>query len=66
MMDELKRRQAEVRHWFFQTLGPEQRAGFLEAWCGMPKGVEISLGMQYQMLDKAVAATRTTEAMSDG
>jgi hypothetical protein len=50
----------QIRHWFFQTLTSEQRAGFFEAWCGMPKGAEISLGMQYQMLERVGAASADT------
>jgi hypothetical protein len=45
----------EVRHWFFQTLTPEQRAGFFEAWCGIPKGTQLSLGLQFQVLEKTYA-----------
>jgi hypothetical protein len=50
--EDVKRRVAEIRHWFFQTLVPEQRSGFFEAWAGVPKGLNLTLGTQYQTLER--------------
>jgi hypothetical protein len=59
--DEVERRckrLAELRHWFFQTLTPEQRRGFLVAWgfCNNAVAETLSLGLQDQMISAVSTA----------
>jgi hypothetical protein len=56
---------AELRHWFFQKLNPEQRTGFLVAAGIAPKTCDLTLGMQYQAIERiaeALAARSNQEA----
>jgi hypothetical protein len=41
---------AELQHWFFQTLQPEQRRGFLVATGVVPKSADLSLNLQFAAL----------------
>lgn len=49
--DDAKKRLAELRHWFFQKLNPEQRSAFLFASGIQPKTCEFSLGMQHKAIE---------------
>lgn len=67
----LAERHAELQHWFFQKLNPEQRTAFLFAAGVAPRTCDLTLGMQHQALRQVSAALsiprleagRVTEAM---
>jgi hypothetical protein len=48
--------EAELCHWFFQKLNPEQRKGFLFAAGVTPRTCDLTLGMQHKAIERIAAA----------
>jgi hypothetical protein len=64
-LEDGEQRFAELRHWFFQKLNPEQRMGFLFASGIAPKTCDFTLGMQHQAI-KLIAERLTALSRNRG
>ena len=56
---DLTKATAELRHWFFQKLNPQQRTNFLVAAGVAPQTCDLTLGMQHQAIERIAAALST-------